>query len=238
MRSARSASCGAGRTALSRGPFWCRSSLILGPPTGTPSLAWRRGHGAMDRALQPVAGIYWTVNACKPDLAKKATKADVEWLLGIWGDLDPVKGRDLPIERERLLRLAEELMALPWPPTVIIDSGGGIQPLWRLETPLEAAAGVPPGDRGAWPPDRGCARRCREYLQHRPRPEAALHDQPSEPAQGRAGPCARDVRHPCRDRPSLCLGRPGSAGDRVGRRAAGKRRPGRVPRAPLYQRSR
>lgn len=85
-----------------------------------------------------VAGIYWTVNACKPALAKKATKADVEWLLGIWGDLDPLKGCDLPIERERLLRLAEELMALPRPPTVIIDSGGGIQPLWRLETPLEA----------------------------------------------------------------------------------------------------
>ena len=100
------------------------------------------GDEAMARWIERcnrVAGIYWTVNACKPALAKKATKADVEWLLGIWGDLDPVKGRALPAERERLLRLAEELMALPWPPTVIIDSGGGIQPLWRLETPLEAA---------------------------------------------------------------------------------------------------
>ena len=85
-----------------------------------------------------VAGVYWTVNACKPDLTKKARKADVEWLLGIWADLDPIKGRDLARERDRLHRLAGELMALPWPPTVIIDSGGGIQPLWRLETPLEA----------------------------------------------------------------------------------------------------
>src|ERR671919_982451 len=85
-----------------------------------------------------VAGVYWTANTCLPDLAKKATKADVAWLLGVWGDLDPVQGCDLPAERERLFRLAEELMALPWPPTVIIDSGGGIQPLWRLETPLEA----------------------------------------------------------------------------------------------------
>ena len=85
-----------------------------------------------------VAGVYWAVNACKPDLTKKARKADVEWLLGIWADLDPIKGRDLAEEHDRLHRLAGELMALPWPPTVIISSGGGIQPLWRLETPLEA----------------------------------------------------------------------------------------------------
>jgi Protein of unknown function (DUF3987) len=85
-----------------------------------------------------VAGVYWAVNACKPDLTKKARKADVEWLLGIWGDLDPIKGRDLAEEHDRLHRLAGELMGLPWPPTVIISSGGGIQPLWRLETPLEA----------------------------------------------------------------------------------------------------
>lgn len=100
------------------------------------------GDEAMARWIERcnrVAGIYWTVNACRPDLTKKARKADVEWLLGIWGDVDPLKGRDLPAERERLLRLAEELQALPWPPTVTIDSGGGIQPLWRLETPLEAA---------------------------------------------------------------------------------------------------
>jgi hypothetical protein len=86
-----------------------------------------------------VAGIYWTVNACKPDLTKKARKADVEWLVGIWADLDPIKGREPSVERGRLLRLASELMALPWPPTVIIDSGGGVQPVWRLETPLEAS---------------------------------------------------------------------------------------------------
>jgi Protein of unknown function (DUF3987) len=86
-----------------------------------------------------IAGVYWTVNLCKPDLTKKARKADVEWLLGIWADLDPIKGRERPVERTRLFRLTDELMALRWPPTVIIDSGGGIQPLWRLETPLEAS---------------------------------------------------------------------------------------------------
>jgi hypothetical protein len=86
-----------------------------------------------------IASVYWTVNLCKPDLTKKARKADVEWLLGIWADLDPIKGCELPVERARLLRLTGELMALRWPPTVIIDSGGGIQSLWRLETPLEAS---------------------------------------------------------------------------------------------------
>jgi len=85
------------------------------------------------------AGIYWTVNVCRPHLTKKATKADVLWLLGIWADLDPIKGRDLAAERDRLHRLAEELMALECPPTAIIDSGGGIQVLWRLDIPLMAS---------------------------------------------------------------------------------------------------
>jgi hypothetical protein len=117
-------------------------SIIPDSPTTRGLTFDLPGEEAMARWIErcnSVAGVYWTVNACKPDLAKKATKADVEWLLGVWGDLDPVKGRDLPTERERLLRLAEELMALQWPPTVIIDSGGGIQSLWRLETPLEVS---------------------------------------------------------------------------------------------------
>jgi hypothetical protein len=40
------------------------------------------------------------------------------------------------LERSRLLGLAAELVALPWPPTVIIDSGNGIGPLWQLEAVL------------------------------------------------------------------------------------------------------
>jgi hypothetical protein len=36
--------------------------------------------------------VYWTVNLCKPDLTKKARNADVEWLLGIWADLEPIRG--------------------------------------------------------------------------------------------------------------------------------------------------
>ena len=35
-----------------------------------------------------------------------------------------------------LLALAAELAELPWPPTVIIDSGNGIAPLWQLEAVL------------------------------------------------------------------------------------------------------
>jgi hypothetical protein len=101
------------------------------------------GDGTMARWIEScnrVSGVYWTTNACEPDLMKKALKADVDWLLGVWGDLDPLKGRDLRGERQRLHRLAEELMVRPWPPTVIIDSGGGIQPIWRLAEPVEAHA--------------------------------------------------------------------------------------------------
>ena len=33
--------------------------------------------------------------------------------------------------------LADELRALPWPPTLVIDSGNGLQPIWLLEVPIE-----------------------------------------------------------------------------------------------------
>ena len=81
---------------------------MLGPPTGKPSTL--PGDDAMARWIERcnrIAGIYWTVNGCQPNLMKKATKADVEWLLGVWGDLDPIKGRELPGERRA--------PALGWP---------------------------------------------------------------------------------------------------------------------------
>jgi hypothetical protein len=57
------------------------------------------------------------------------------------GDLDPhpdveAEPGGWQLERSRLLALAAELVALPWPPTVIIDSGNGIAPLWQLEAVL------------------------------------------------------------------------------------------------------
>jgi hypothetical protein len=91
------------------------------------------------------SGVYWTVNICRPNLMKKAQKQDVRLLRGLWADLDPLDGSTLgerartwQEERERLRLLAEELDKLECPPTVVIDSGNGVQVIWRLADPIEA----------------------------------------------------------------------------------------------------
>jgi hypothetical protein len=90
-------------------------------------------------------GLYWTVNVCRPNLIKKARKRDVQLLRVVWADLDPLDALelgdqrgDLESERERLYALAWELEKHQHPPTVVIDSGNGIQPIWRLADALEA----------------------------------------------------------------------------------------------------
>jgi hypothetical protein len=85
-------------------------------------------------------GIYYTVNATPAGLRRKPAKADITSIDGVWSDVDPLdgNGRSWSEERERLEALADELHALPWPPTFIVDSGNGIQPNWLLADPIEA----------------------------------------------------------------------------------------------------
>src|SRR5919106_6730672 len=57
-------------------------SIVPDSPTTRGLTFALPGDEAMARWIERcnrVAGLYWTVNPCKPGLAKKATKADVEW---------------------------------------------------------------------------------------------------------------------------------------------------------------
>jgi hypothetical protein len=87
------------------------------------------------------ANVYFHVNATSPHLRKKALKEDITAIAGIWEDLDPRDDQGHPIdqERARLAMLAQELLALDTPPTLIIDSGNGLQPIWLLAEPIEAS---------------------------------------------------------------------------------------------------
>lgn len=77
--------------------------------------------------------LYFHVNRTVPELKRKAEKADIVEMGWFHVDVDPRAGEDIEQERARALKLLTE--AKPHP-TVIIDSGGGYQGFWRLDTPL------------------------------------------------------------------------------------------------------
>ena len=81
-------------------------------------------------------GVYWTVNCVIPGRNKKATKGEIRAARFLHVDVDPPKG--LPCLDK--VRAEAELRALPCPPTMIIDSGGGLQAFWRLDGPPDPAA--------------------------------------------------------------------------------------------------
>lgn len=85
-------------------------------------------------------GIYWTVNRSKP-IHKKPKKVEMKCSRGIHGDYDPPKDGS-PWDKRAVLR---KLLDAPLPPTVVIDSGGGLNTVrWLKEdtTEFDAVEGI------------------------------------------------------------------------------------------------
>lgn len=96
--------------------------------------------------LQHVESVYFAVNELKEPIngARKASKTDVRAARWLQVDKDPVPRRDFNEERERIFRALKNYKIKP---NVIIDSGGGGQAFWRIETPIileERADGAEP----------------------------------------------------------------------------------------------
>lgn len=73
--------------------------------------------------------IYFTVNSVARDMDIKPKKTDISSMDWLHIDLDPRVGEDPIREKERALRLLREFNP---PPTIIVDSGGGVQGFWEL----------------------------------------------------------------------------------------------------------
>src|SRR5258707_1167330 len=74
--------------------------------------------------------LYYAPNPLKKAMWKKATKKDVAGAEFVWADLDPAKGETADAAKARIL-MAIDAEALP--PSLVVDSGNGIQALWRLD---------------------------------------------------------------------------------------------------------
>jgi hypothetical protein len=83
--------------------------------------------------------VYFSVNSTTQPIKSKATKADIARVEFFHVDLDPRAGEDFAAERERIRkRLNGSLAADGIPsPSLVIDSGGGMQAFWRLADPIE-----------------------------------------------------------------------------------------------------
>ena len=79
--------------------------------------------------------MYFQPNETPPDCDKKPAKREMLAVLCRHADIDPVVPQfPLADERERLFKLAEFLRNdAEFPPTALLDSGGGIQVLWATE---------------------------------------------------------------------------------------------------------
>jgi hypothetical protein len=82
------------------------------------------------------AGIYWTVNGVSPGCNRKPAKADITSARFAFVDIDPPKDGGA-FDKAAVLTT---LQASPAPPSIVIDSGGGLQALWRLSgQPIDLA---------------------------------------------------------------------------------------------------
>jgi hypothetical protein len=88
--------------------------------------------------------LYFSVNPTRTSLAKKAAKADIAAIEYILADLDPAERES---SADAKARYQAQLETFEPRPTFIIDSGNGIQVLWRVTVPI--VLGKPmPGEGG------------------------------------------------------------------------------------------
>jgi len=96
-------------------------------PGDPAAVAWVARNDAEGRAS------YYSLSIVREGLNKKAKKADIVAARGVFVDIDPPKdGRRF----DRAWAL-EKLNGMDVPPSYIVDSGGGFQPVWLFDKPVE-----------------------------------------------------------------------------------------------------
>ena len=112
-------------------------TLVAITPDGpTDTRSFRRGAGNVmgdwiTSAQQAGRNIYFQPNETFPECCSKPSKREMMAGLCRFADIDPAADQPLADERDRLSRLVAHLIAdAAFPPTCVIDSGNGTQPLW------------------------------------------------------------------------------------------------------------
>lgn len=73
-------------------------------------------------------GVYYTGNRCHSGVTTKSTKADITSARFVYVDIDPPKDGS-PFDKAGVV---SELLSCGTPPSIIVDTGNGIQAIWLL----------------------------------------------------------------------------------------------------------
>lgn len=139
--------------------------LVTFPAAGGPSQARWFGDDAAAAAAWATernaagANVYWSANVVRAGLNKKASKGDVTAVRYAQVDIDPPKETGSTFDKAAAVAM---LRGTEVPPHAIVDSGGGVQALWRvdgLDTPAVEAINRSliaefGGDPACWNVDR------------------------------------------------------------------------------------
>jgi hypothetical protein len=112
---------------------WVLTAIV---PDGTTLTISARDEDTVSEFVSAHDGkrnLYFSVNPTRMALTKKAAKTDIEAIEYLLADLDP---KDDETPQAAKARYLEALAKHEPAPTVIIDSGNGIQALWRLAEPI------------------------------------------------------------------------------------------------------
>lgn len=117
---------------------WVLTAIVVDGKTHTKTFTDAAEAETWALTLNESANVYYGVNPTIGPVTKKATKQQIASLSFLHVDLDPRAGEDLIQERGRLLELLTTKRPQSIPaPTVIVDSGGGYQAVWRLAEPIQ-----------------------------------------------------------------------------------------------------
>jgi hypothetical protein len=118
---------------LRPGGPWVLTAIAPDGPTTTITAHSKDGVLKFVHKHNAIRNIYYSVNPTKEPVNKKAKKADMAAAEFVMADLDPRKDETPEDAKARYM----ERLALFEPfPSAIVDSGNGIQALWRLDAPV------------------------------------------------------------------------------------------------------
>ena len=111
---------------------WVLTSIVPDGRTTTQTFEAAKAQEAAQwiEERQGKENIYYNLNPTRRAIDSKSSKEDIARMEFLHVDIDPRAGEDPAEEKERALKL---LRAYTPKPTVIVDSGGGVQALWKLD---------------------------------------------------------------------------------------------------------